>query len=256
MRTIIVHDGTVKFESAGVTYYVKENFAPSIQIFEAEVPQKKRKGIPETFFSNGPVEKLVSLLGFGKSNVVMVRLASEMGLSDSERDQLALVLGPSYYFSRDAQSYSKETLPHDDPEIATGFQVVLDTIVRNWDDGERNRTVADSVPVWFDFGASLDPRYQNIYRFILHLEESRQAGRSSTIVEYFMDYSRRRSQILKKAASVYKEVSKTELRTIIKVSQVHIPAYFAEYVAGTIKRIDEDIDILRGAFLRENVLRR
>lgn len=256
MGTITVKDGTVRFVSAGVPYYVKENFAPSIRVFEAEVPQKKRKGIPETFFSNGPVEKLVSLLGFDRCNVVMVRLASDMGLTSDERDSLAMVLGPSYYFSRDAQSYTRETLPHDDPEIATGYQVVLDTIVRNWDDGKRNMASVNGIPVWFDFGASLDPRYQNIYRFILHLEESRRAGRASTIVEYFMDYSRRRSQILKRAASTFSEVSRTELRTITKVSQVHIPAYFGEYVVGNIKRIAEDIDILRGAFLRENVLRR
>lgn len=257
MGVITVQGGVVKYESAGVTYYVKENFAPSIQVFEAEVPARKRKGIPETFFSNGPVEKLTSLLGFGRCNVVLVKLAADMGLTDEERRMLEMALGPSYYFSRDAKSYSKDTLPHDDPEIATGYQVVLDTIVRNWDDGERNRTTTpDGIPIWFDFGASLDPRYQNIYRFILQLEESRRAGRSSTIVEYFMDYSRRRSQILKRAASEFMEISRTEIRTIIKVSQVLIPAYFGEYIVGNIKRIVEDIDILRGAFLRENVLRR
>jgi hypothetical protein len=257
MGTITVQGGVVKYESAGVTYYVKENFAPSIQVFEAEVPAKKRKGIPETFFSNGPVEKLTSLLGLGKCNVVTVKLAQDMGLTDDERKMLQLAIGPSYYFSRDAKTYTRESVPHDDPEIATGYQVVLDTIVRNWDDGERNRTTtADGIPIWFDFGASMDPRYQNIYRFILQLEESRQAGRSSTIVEYFMDYSRRRSQILKRAASDFMGISRSEIRTMIKVSQVVIPAYFGEYVAGNIKRIVEDIDILRGAFLRENVLRR
>lgn len=256
MGTVIAQGGTVKYISSGVTYYAKENFAPSIQVFEAEVPQKKRRGIPETFFSNGPVEKLVSLLGFGRCNVVMVKLASDMELTQSDRDNLALALGNSCYFSRDANSYSKANLPHDDPEIATGFQVVLDTIVRNWDDGERNKVTVDGVPVWFDYGASLDPRYQNIYRFILQLEESRQSGRSSTIVDYFMDYSRRRSQILRRAASAFAEVSRTELRTIIKVSQVLMPAYFGEYVVNNIKQISEDIDILRGAFLRENVLRR
>lgn len=256
MGTITVSDGTVRFESAGITYYAKENFSPSIQVFEAEVPKKKRKGIPETFFSYGPVEKLVSLLGLDRANVVMVRLSSEMSLTDKDREHLLAAVGPSYYFSRDAQSYGRENLPHDDPETAAGFQVVLDTIVRNWDDGERNRTTVDGIPVWFDYGASLDPRYQNIYRFILKLEESRQAGRSSTIVEYFMDYSRRRSQILKKGVDVFSEISRTELRTIVSVSQVIMPAYFGEYVDGNIKRIDEDIDILRGAFLRENVLRR
>ncbi len=256
MSTVVAQDGKVKFITAGVTYYVKENFAPSIRVFEAEVPQKKRRGIPETFFSNGPVEKLVSLLGFGRCNVVMVRLASDMNLSPGDKEKLTMAFGPSFYFSRDALSYAKEHLPHDDPEIATGFQVVLDTIVRNWDDGERNLCRVGDVPVWFDFGASLDPRYQNIYRFVLQLEESRQEGRTSSIVSFFMDYSRRRSQILKRAATAFAEMTRTELRTIIKVSEVQMPAYFGEYVANNIKRISEDIDILRGAFLRENVLKR
>jgi hypothetical protein len=256
MGTVTAEKGTVKYVSAGATYYVKENFAPSIQVFMAEVPQKKRRGIPETFFSNGPVEKLVSLLGYGRCNVVIVRLSGDMNLTADDLEKLAIAVGPSYYFSKDAQSYDKESLPHDDPEMAAGFQVVLDTIVRNWDDGERNRVVVNGIPVWFDYGASLDPRYQNIYRFILQLEESRRAGRSSTIVEYFMDYSRRRSQILKKAASTFADISTTEIRTIIKVSSVPIPAYFGEYVVNNIKRISEDIDILRGAFLRENVMRR
>lgn len=256
MGTITVEGGLVKYSTGGVTYYVKHNFAPSIQVFQQEVPQRKRKGIPETFFSNGPVEKLVSLLGLGRCNVALVKLASDLELSQQERDQLTDAVGPDFYFSRDALSYTKESLPHDDPEIATGFQVVLDTVVRNWDDGERNMRVVEDVPVWFDFGASLDPRYQNIYRFVLQLEDSRKIGRTSTIVKYFMDYSRRRSQILKRAVSVFGNIPKSELRTIIKVSQLYIPGYFAEYVDGNIKRISEDIDILRVAFLRENVLRR
>ena len=254
--TIVARDGTVKYITAGVTYYVKQNFAPSIQIFQAEVPQRKRKGIPETFFSNGPVEKLVSLLGLARCNVVLIKLASDLELSPPQRDRLTEAVGPDFYFSRDASTYTKESLPHDDPEIAAGFQVVLDTVVRNWDDGERNLVTVDAVPVWFDFGASLDPRYQNIYRFILQLEESRQQGRISSIVSYFMDYSRRRSQILRRAASVFAYIPRTEIRTIIKISQVQIPAYFGEYVVNNMKRVSEDIDILRGAFLRENVLKR
>jgi hypothetical protein len=256
MGTIVVKDGTVKYVTGGVAYYVKQNFAPSIQVFEAEVPQKKRKGIPETFFSNGPVEKLVSLLGLSRCNVVLVKLASDLDLSPSERDQLTEAVGPNFYFSRDARSYRKESLPHDDPEIAAGFQVVLDTVVRNWDGGARNMVTVDGVPVWFDFGASLDPRYQNVFRFVLQLEESRREGRASSIVNYFMDYSRRRSQILKRASSAFAEITRTEIRTILKISQVQIPAYFGEYVVNNIKRVSEDIDILRGAFLRENVLKR
>ena len=81
MGTITVDDGLVKYSTGGTTYYVKHNFAPSVQVFQAEVPQKKRRGIPETFFSNGPVEKLVSLLGLGRCNVVLVKLASDLELS-------------------------------------------------------------------------------------------------------------------------------------------------------------------------------
>ena len=258
MGTIVARDGTVRYTVGGVTYYVKENFAPSIQVFEAEVPQRKRRGIPETFFSNGPVEKMVSLLGAARCNVVVVRLASDMDLSPKERDRLAEAVGPTFYFSKDAQSYSHtaDTLPHDDPEIASGFQVVLDIVVRNWDDGERNMARVGGVPVWFDYGASMDPRYQNVYRFVLQLEESRMTGRVSTIVSYFMDYSRRRSQILKRAAALFAGVARAEIRTILRVSEVQMPAYFGECLVNNINRVSEDVDIIRGAFLRENVERR
>lgn len=251
--TIVAQGGTVKYTTGGVAYFVKENFAPSIQVFEAEVPLKKRRGIPETFFSNGPVEKLVSLIGLTRCNVVAVRLANEMNLTPLEQARLAEAVGPTYYFSRDAQSYTPEMLPYDDPEIAAGFQVVLDIVVRNWDDGERNISMVGGIPVWFDFGACLDPRYANVYRFILQLEAGRREGRASTIVNYFMDYSRRRSQILKRAAGVFQEIKRTEIRTVLKVSGVQIPAYFGECLMNNINRLFEDIDIIRGAFLRENV---
>lgn len=254
--TIVAQGGVVKYTAGGVTYFVKENFAPSIQVFEAEVQQKKRRGIPETFFSNGPVEKLVSLLGLTRCNVVTIRLSREMNLSPLEQAQLSEAVGPTFYFSRDAHSYTRETLPHDDPEAAAGFQAVLDIIVRNWDDGERNMAGVDGVPVWFDYGASLDPRYANIYRFVLQLEASRHLGRVSSIVSYFMDYTRRRSQILKRAASLFQEVKRAEVRTALKVSGVQIPAYFGECLVNNINRLYEDIDIIRGAFLRENVVGR
>jgi len=256
MGTIVAQGGTVKYSTGGATYYVKENFAPSIQVFKTEVPQKRRRGIPETFFSNGPVERLVSLLGTGRCNVVVIKLASDVDLASEERAKLAELVGPDFYFSKDAYSYTKEMLPHDDPETASGFQVVLDIVVRNWDDGERNMAVVDGIPVWFDYGASLDPRYENVYRFVMQLEESRRSGRVSSIVTYFMDYSRRRSQILKRASSTFASISRSEIRTILKVSQVQIPAYFGEYVVNSINRVSEDVDIIRGAFLRENVERR
>lgn len=256
MGTIIAEHGTVKYVVKGATYFVKESFAPSDQVFREELPPRRRKGIPETFFSNGPVEKLVSVLGLARCNMVTVRLASEMGLTPDEEERLKSLVGPTFYFSRSAYDYTPHTLPFDDPELARGFQTVFDILVRNWDDGERNTAWVSGVPVWFDFGASLDPRYQNVYRFIMKLEESRKAGRVSTIVEYFMDYSRRRSQILKRAVQAFQAISPAELRAAVRISQVHLPAYFAEYVSNGLANATEDIDIIRGAFLRENVERR
>ena len=64
MGTITAEHGTVKYVVKGATYFVEENFAPSVQVFK-EAPSRRWRGIPETFFSNGPVEKLVSILGLG-----------------------------------------------------------------------------------------------------------------------------------------------------------------------------------------------
>jgi hypothetical protein len=253
MSRIHVDQGTVTIKVKDATYYVKQNFAPSIQVFKAEVPARKRRGIPETFFSNGPVERIVSLLGANRCNVVNVRLASGIEITSKERDLLTEVVGPDFYFSRSATDYRPSDLPLNDPEIALGYQVVLDTIVRNWDDGEKNMAWVEGIPVWFDFGASLDPRCQNVFRFILKLEEARSLGRVSAIVTYFMDYTRRRSQILKNAIGVFAAVPMQELRTILDISQVQIPAFFGEYVANNIKQVSEDIDTIRGAFLRELV---
>ncbi len=253
MSRIQVNQGTVTFKVKDATYYVKQNFAPSIQVFKAEVPARKRRGIPETFFSNGPVERIVSLLGANRCNVVNVRLASDMDLTEKERDLLTEAVGPNFYFSRSATDYKPKDLPLNDPEIALGYQVILDTIVRNWDDGDRNMAWVEGIPVWYDFGASLDPRCQNVFRFIMKLEEARNLGRVSAIVTYFMDYTRRRSQILKRAIATFSAVPKLEIRTILNVSKVEIPAFFGEYVANNIKQISEDIDIIRGAFLRELV---
>ena len=47
----------------------------------------------------------------------------------------------------------------------------------------------DSVPIWFDYGASLDPNCQNVYRFVMKLEEVRRIGRVPSIVNYFMEYT-------------------------------------------------------------------
>jgi len=256
MGTIIAEHGIVKYVVKGATYFVKENFAPSVQVFREAIPSKRWKGIPETFFSNGPVEKLVSILGLGRCNMVAVRLASDMDLEPGEEEQLRKLVGPTFYFSRSAHDYTPDKLPHDDPEIARGFQTVFDILVRNWDDGEDNMAMVQGIPVWFDFGVSLDPRCQNVYRFIMKLEEARRLGRVSTIVSYFMDYTRRRSQILKRAVQAFQAIKKSEIRYAVRLSQVPIPAYFAEYIAKGLENLPEDIDIIRGAFLRENVERR
>lgn len=256
MGTIIAEDGQVKYVVKGATYFVKENFAPSTQVFRAELPARSHGEIPETFFSNGPVEKLVSILGLARCNMVTVRLSSEMGLRPDEEEKLSYLLGPTYYFSRSAYDYTQKTLPFDDPEIAKGFQTIFDIMVRNWDDGPMNCAEVDGIPVWYDFGASLDPRCRNVYRFIMKLEEARLIGRTSIIVDYFMDYTRRRSQILKRAIQSLERISRSEIRTAVRISQVQLPAYFGEYIAGTIESIAEDVDIIRGAFLRQNVLRR
>ncbi len=253
MGIICINKGAVKYVAHSATYYVKENFAPSLQVFREEVPVHKRKGIPETFFSNGPVERIVSLLGAGRCNVVAVRLAQDLDLTERDRILLTEAVGPDFYFSRSVDDYRPEDMPHQEPETALGYQVVLDTIVRNWDDGERNMGRLSGIPVWFDFGASLDPRCQSVYRFVMKLEEARNLGRVSTIVSYFMDYGRRRSQILRRAIKTFAAISDLEIRTIINISQVKIPAFFAEYLSNNITHISEDIDIIRGAFLRENV---
>ncbi len=256
MGTIIAEHGTVKYVVKGATYYVKENFAPSVQVFKTELSPRQWKGIPETFFSNGPVEKLVSILGLGRCNMVTVKLSADMELTPEEEKELTQLVGPTYYFSRSAQDYTLDRLPHDDPELATGYQTAFDILVRNWDDGEDNMALVDGVPVWFDFGVSLDPRCQNVYRFIMKLEEARRLGRVSTIVSYFMDYTRRRSQILKRAVQQLQEIRSSEIRNAVRLSGVQIPAYFAEYIVNGLKNMLEDIDIIRGAFLRENVERR
>lgn len=251
MGKVIAEGGLVKYVTDGATYFVKESFCPTV--LPVESAGARKWSIPEVFFSYGPAEKVVSLLGLARANVVSVKLASDMDLDPEEFRELQGLVGPDFYFSRAAYEYSRDMLPHRDPEIAMGYQVILDIIVRNWDDGERNMCWVDGIPVWFDFGASFDPRCQNVYRFILKLEESRMMGRVSTIVSYFINYSRRRSQILKRAARLFEQVPHSEIRTILDVSKVHIPGYFAEYIVRNIERLHEEIDIIRGAFLRENV---
>jgi len=249
---IEVEGGIVKYVSRGAIYYVKEHFGPSLSCFKGEgSPDSRKTGrIPESFFSYGPIEKIVSLLGQGRANVVEVRLSHELDLSPEEERNLREAVGPHFYFSRSAYDYSPSSLPHSDFETAQGFQVVLDVLVRNWDDGERNIVMSGSVPVWFDFGASLDPACQNIYRFLLKLDEARNAGRVSSIITYFQDYSRRKSQILKRALRLFQSIPLWEIRTVTRISGTEIPGFFADYLAKNLASLADEIDILRGAFLR------
>ncbi|QUL98787.1 MAG: hypothetical protein IMF26_01520 [Candidatus Fermentithermobacillus carboniphilus] len=258
MGQIIVEQGIVKYKKDGATYFVKRHFAPSIDFADGRrdsaLDKPRRYGtktIPESFFSYGPIEKMVSSLGSGRVNVVAIKFKSEMDLDAEEVSKLQELVGPDFYFSRSGWDYTPESLPHRDPEIALGFQVVFDILVRNWDDGERNMCVVQGVPVWFDFGASLDPRCQNIYRFILKLEEAKEAGRTSSIIRYFEAYSRRRSQILKRAIRVFEGIHLWEIRAIVEGSMAEMPGFFAEYLARNVSQMAEEVDIIRGAFLRQ-----
>lgn len=159
-------------------------------------------------------------------------------------------MGPEFYFSRSAYDYDLGSLPHTDTDTALGFQVVLDIVVRNWDDGERNIAIVNNVPVFFDYGASLDPACQNIYRFLLKLDEARKVNRVSSIISYFTAYSSRRSNILKKAIRVFQAIPLWEIRSIVNTSGAEVPGFFGEYLAKNLFNLAEEVDILRGAFLR------
>lgn len=249
MGRVELDHGMARYVVNGEIYYVKRHFTPSL------LPNRssRRFVVHETFFSYGPVEKIVSLLGTGRVNVVSVKLAHEMNLSRENIEKLTELVGPEFYFSRAAYQYDKSALPHQDPETAMGFQVVFDTLVRNWDDGERNIWQVSGVPVWFDFGASLDPRCQNIYRFLLKLQDAAETGRISSIKRYFEEYSRQRNNILKEAIDLFKNISLSEIRTIVGFAEIDFAGFFAEYLAKNISQIDEDIDIIRGAFLRQEI---
>ena len=134
-----------------------------------------------------------------------------------------------------------------------GYQVVFDTLVRNWDDGDRNIWYVSGIPVWFDFGASLDPRCQNIYRFLLKLQDAQETGRVSVITRYFEDFSRRKDDILSRAISMVKSITLSEIRAIVEVAEHNYAGFFAEYLAKNVSQIDEDIDIIRGAFVRREL---
>ncbi|MGI6661764.1 MAG: hypothetical protein ACOX34_08880 [Bacillota bacterium] len=245
MGRVEFEHGLVKYVVDDEIYYVKQHFEPTL------MPKRSSRKflVHESFFSYGPIEKIVSLLGIGRVNVVSVKLEHELKLSQENRDKLTELVGPKFYFSKAAYQYDKSSLPHKDPETAMGYQVVFDTLVRNWDDGERNIWYVSGIPVWFDFGASLDPRCQNIYRFLLKLQDAADTGRVSTIKRYFEDFSRHRDNILKRATSMFKRITLNEIRTIVRFAEQDYAGYFAEYLAKNLSQIDEDIDMMRGAFL-------
>lgn len=251
MGAIEIEHGMVKYITDGQIYYVKQHFTPSLLPTDSRISHKFI--VPETFFSYGPIEKIVSLLGLGRVNVVTVKLAHEMDLSLEDTNKLKDIVGPEFYFSRAAYQYTRDTLPHKDAETALGYQVVFDTLVRNWDDGDRNIWLVSGIPVWFDFGASLDPRCHNIYRFLLKLQDTAESGRVSSIKRYFQDYSRRRARILKQAVKVFENIPLSEIRTIVQVAEDEFAGFFAEYLAKNISQISEDVDIIRGAFLSQKV---
>lgn len=230
-------------------YYVKQHFDPSF------IPSRASRSflVQETFFSYGPIEKIVSLLGIGRVNIVSVKLEHEINLCRKDKEMLTELVGPKFYFSRAAYQYDKTSLPHKDPETAMGYQVVFDTLVRNWDDGDRNIWYVSGIPVWFDFGASLDPRCQNIYRFLLKLQDAQETGRVSVITRYFEDFSRRKDDILSRAISMVKSITLSEIRAIVEVAEHNYAGFFAEYLAKNVSQIDEDIDIIRGAFVRREL---
>ena len=250
MGTIEIERGMVRYiTSDGEIYYVKQHFPPSIPPVTERTSQKLL--VPKRFFSYGPIEKIVSLLGLGRCNVVTVKLAHEMHLTFEEFEMLQEMVGPEFYFSRAAYQYTPDTLPHKDPETAMGYQIVLDILVRNWDDGDRNMYMVSGIPVWFDFGASLDPRCQNVYRFLLKLQDAAEAGRVSSIELYFKNYSRQREKILEAAIEVFESITQSEILTIVQVSEDEFSGFFADYLVNNISQISEDVDIIRGAFLSQ-----
>lgn len=249
MGRVKLEHGLVKYIADDKIYYVKQHFDPSLMPGHSS----HRFVVHETFFSYGPIERIVSLLGIGRVNIVSVKLEHEMDLSHEDREKLTELVGPKFYFSRAAYQYDKNSLPHKDPETAMGYQVVFDTVMRNWDNGERNIWYVSGVPVWFDFGASLDPRCHNIYRFLLKLQDAADTGRVSSIKRYFENCSRHRNDILNRAISMVKSITLSEIRTIVDVAEDRYAGYFAEYLAKNVSQIDDDIDIMRGAFLQKEL---
>ncbi len=251
MGAIEIEHGMAKYITSGQIYYVKQHFTPSLP--PTALRHSRKFIVPETFFSYGPIEKMVSLLGLGRVNIVNVKLAHEMDLSLEDTKKFKNIVGAEFYFSRAAYQYTKDALPHKDPEAALGYQVVFDTLVRNWDDGDRNIWRVSGIPVWFDFGASLDPRCRNIYRFLLKLQDTAESGRVSSIKHYFQDYSRRKDRILRQAIKVFESIQLSEIGTIMQVSEDEFAGFFTEYLAENISQISDDIDIIRGAFLSQKV---
>lgn len=83
MGRVEIEHGLVKYIVDDEIYYVKQHFDPSF------LPGRSSRKflVHETFFSYGPIEKIVSLLGIGRVNVVAVKLDHEMKLSRENRQE-------------------------------------------------------------------------------------------------------------------------------------------------------------------------
>lgn len=73
------------------------------------------------------------------------------------------------------------------------------------------------------------------------------------ITRYFEDFSRRKDDILSRAISMVKSITLSEIRAIVEVAEHNYAGFFAEYLAKNVSQIDEDIDIIRGAFVRREL---
>lgn len=113
MGAIEIEHGMAKYITDGQIYYVKQHFTPSLLPTDSRISRKFI--VPETFFSYGPIEKIVSLLGLGRVNVVTVKLAHEMDLSLEDTNKLKDIVGPEFYFSRSCLPIYKRHTPTQGP---------------------------------------------------------------------------------------------------------------------------------------------
>ena len=65
--------------------------------------------------------------------------------------------------------------------------------------------------------------------------------------------SRDERTISLRAISMVKSITLSEIRAIVEVAEHNYAGFFAEYLAKNVSQIDEDIDIIRGAFVRREL---